>query len=37
MDILAGKDIERARAWMIAHIRTGRKTALGQLVTEATN
>jgi hypothetical protein len=37
LDILAGKDIERVRAWMTAHTRTGRKTALGQLVTEAMN
>jgi hypothetical protein len=37
LDILAGKDIEWVRAWMTAHTRTGRKTALGRLVTEAMN
>ena len=36
-DILAGKDIERVRAWRTAHPRTGRKTTLGRLVTEAMN
>lgn len=34
LEILAGRDSERARAWMTTHIRTGRDTVLGHVTSE---
>jgi len=36
LDILAARDVEKARAWVTAHIRTGRETVLGHFTSGKT-